>query len=108
MITAEFTKNSLGSLTGFRFYGHADYAEEGYDIICSAVSALSLNTVNSITELLHEKAEAEVQEDGFLACCVQDPENPYVQLLLKSLELGIRSVEQSYGSKYITVHYSVR
>ena len=28
--------------------GHAGYAEEGQDIICAAVSALIVNTVNSV------------------------------------------------------------
>ena len=28
--------------------GHAGYAEEGQDIVCAAVSALIINTVNSL------------------------------------------------------------
>ena len=33
---------------GFVSKGHAGYAEEGYDIICAAVSVLTVNTINSI------------------------------------------------------------
>ena len=34
--------------------GHAGYAEEGYDIICAAVSALTVNTINSIEQFTEE------------------------------------------------------
>ena len=40
--------------TGFRSEGHAGYAEEGYDIICAAVSVLSVNLVNSIEEFTED------------------------------------------------------
>ena len=101
MITAEFRKNGQGNITGFRFSGHADYAEAGYDIICAAVSALSLNTVNSIEELLKEPIRYEVQEDGFLQCEVLHPDHPGVQLLFESLLLGIRSIQKSYGKQFL-------
>ena len=35
---------------GFLCEGHAGYAQEGYDIICSAVSVLTVNAVNSIEQ----------------------------------------------------------
>ena len=34
--------------------GHADYAEKGQDIICAAVSALIVNTVNSVETLTED------------------------------------------------------
>ena len=34
--------------------GHAGYAEEGQDIICAAVSALIVNTVNSVETLTED------------------------------------------------------
>ena len=34
--------------------GHADYADRGKDIVCSAVSMLFINTVNCIEELAKE------------------------------------------------------
>ena len=33
---------------GFRSYGHTGYAEEGSDILCAAVSSMSLLVVNTI------------------------------------------------------------
>ena len=43
---------------GFLCEGHAGYAEEGYDIICSAVSALTVNTINSIETLTEDEINA--------------------------------------------------
>jgi uncharacterized protein YsxB (DUF464 family) len=43
-----FFKNSEKEITGFYSAGHAGYAESGSDIICSAISVLTINTINSI------------------------------------------------------------
>ena len=37
-------------LIGFDLKGHADYAPEGKDIVCAAVSVLAITTVNSLLE----------------------------------------------------------
>ncbi len=42
---------------GFRSSGHAGYAEEGTDIICAAVSALTVNAINSIDELTDDAVD---------------------------------------------------
>ena len=47
MITVEIRKSN-GEYVGFSSKGHAGYADEGYDIICAAVSVLTVNTINSI------------------------------------------------------------
>ena len=42
--------------------GHADFAEEGSDIVCSAVSVLTINTINCIELLLPKIFECETDE----------------------------------------------
>ena len=54
-----------GALTGFSAHGHADTAPYGEDIVCAAVSSACLLTANTITEVLHLPAAAEMK-DGFL------------------------------------------
>ena len=41
-----FAKN--GKYTGLKVSGHANFDEEGKDIVCAAVSVLTLNLANSI------------------------------------------------------------
>ena len=40
MIRAILYRNAEGQFTGYSARGHSDYAEEGYDIVCAAVSVL--------------------------------------------------------------------
>ena len=51
---------------GFECAGHAGYAEEGSDIICAAVSALAVNTINAIEQFTEDPFEVEEAEDGGL------------------------------------------
>ena len=46
MITIKVRKKN-GSYEEFISKGHAGYAEAGQDIVCAAVSALIINTVNA-------------------------------------------------------------
>lgn len=55
MISVRFNYDSSDRITGFDISGHAGLADSGYDIICSAVSALAINTVNSIENLTDDR-----------------------------------------------------
>ena len=107
MITARLFQNSDNKYWGFEIEGHAGYAEEGEDIICSAVSVLALNTANSIEALTNVRPICTVK-DGFLSCKIpvlREAKQNYsdVNLLLDSLALGLRSVSESYGTQYLHV-----
>ena len=41
-------RNRDNEFLGFECLGHAGYAEEGEDIVCAGISALVINTVNSL------------------------------------------------------------
>ncbi len=89
---------------GFCCSGHADYAEEGEDIICSAVSALTVNCVNSIEALAGDAMFVTEDEDGgYLEMVLEDAGSEAAQLLLESLALGLDSIEDTYGSGFVSV-----
>ena len=93
-----------GSLTGFLFSGHAGAGEYGYDIVCSAVSALAINTANAIETFTDVPLEEEAAEDvGYLRCMLGDADDRDAQLLMRALELGIRQLAQSYPEN-IRIH----
>ena len=75
---------------GFICVGHAGYAREGYDIICSAVSALTINTINSLEQFTEDDFEAEQASEK-------------AELLMKSLVLGLQTVEEEYGREFLTM-----
>ena len=61
MITVEIRKSGE-EYAGFSSKGHAGYAEEGYDIICAAVSVLTVNTINSIEKFTDDAFKAEAAD----------------------------------------------
>ena len=65
MIRVTLFKSPGGNITGFSCKGHAGYAEEGSDIVCAAVSVLSITCANALQSVAG--AEPEITEkDGFL------------------------------------------
>lgn len=103
-----YDKNKI--LYKFIVYGSTDYAEYGEDIIAAAISALSINTVNSISEYTSVKFEnqsSELYGKPYLNCCVNtfdsnEEKDKYI-LLVKSLLLGLTSIEEEYGREYLEV-----
>ena len=91
-----FFKNSEKEITGFYSAGHAGYAESGSDIICSAISVLTINTINSIEAFTDDKFDVSVNEDeGIVIFKIAMPVSPETSILLKSYELGVSSVAES-------------
>ena len=99
MITVTIYKDS-GQYSRFTVEGHAGYAQEGFDIICSAVSVLTLNTVNSIEAFTNDGIAAE-EKNGFLTCQFNDPLSSQAVLLMDSMVLGLTDIQNNYGKQYI-------
>lgn len=97
MIEAVFFKDSGGTYRGFSVSGHAGYADSGRDIICAGVSALAINTVNSIEAFTEDKFEAAVDDKtGTLTCSFPESVSAKSTLLVNSLLLGLRGIEEDY------------
>ena len=62
MITIKVRKKN-GSYEEFISKGHAGYAEAGQDIVCAAVSALIITTVNSLEKFTDDKFDVQ-EKDG--------------------------------------------
>ena len=106
MIRAVMILDASGQLTGCELRGHSGYAEQGSDIVCAAVSALSITCANSLEALCGLKDIAECGEDGQLSIRIP-PEamTPDAQLLLQSLRLGMEDIAGTYP-RY--VKFSIR
>ena len=67
MIKATVLKDSTDSgnviYRGIVMEGHAGYAQEGEDIICAAVSALSLNFFNSVETFTEDEFEGRAGQE---------------------------------------------
>lgn len=69
MIQITFHKTRTGDYQGFTCSGHAGYAAYGEDIVCAAVSALVINTINSLEEITGEEMEVTAEENSGLIRC---------------------------------------
>ena len=105
MTTITFYLDDHERITGFEARDHAGYARSGKDIVCSAISVLTINTVNSFEELLHADMDFKSDEKtGFMELRVKDYDNESAQLLFKSLKLGLEGVQASYP-RYLSLNY---
>ena len=95
---------SKGKYKGFSLSGHAEYARFGKDIVCAAVSMLTNNVFNSIERLTEDEftGYADEKKAEFSLNFVDEPSHD-ANLLVDSFRLGIDSIADAYGSKYVSV-----
>jgi uncharacterized protein YsxB (DUF464 family) len=94
MTEITFYQTETGDIIGFRSEGHSGYADQGEDIVCAAISALVINTINSINELTDDEMDVDIDEgEGYIDASFFDTPGKEAQLLLKSLALGLTNME---------------
>ncbi|MCR4727843.1 MAG: ribosomal-processing cysteine protease Prp [Lachnospiraceae bacterium] len=82
---------------GFEASGHAGHGFAGNDIVCAAISVLLINLANSVDELLKKDYSfSEDENKGRMELKVNDYADESVQLLFKSLNLGLKEIAREY------------
>lgn len=107
MTTVTVRKDKNGSYRGFYCMGHAEYAKRGKpDIICAAISALTIGTIRSLEELAGEKLKiAENAETGFLRCDFESILQEKSGFLMDSMVFSLENISREYGRKYLQVKF---
>lgn len=106
MICVTVFQDSERQTTGLECRGHAGFGEEGQDIICAAVSALTLNMANSVESFTHDPFAGEVDEEsGGFSFYFTGAVSKESRLLMDSLVLGLTQIQESYGNEYITIGF---
>lgn len=95
-------EKSSDTYVSFRSKGHAGYAPAGEDIICAAVSALIITTVNSIETFTEDAMELK-EDDGYLFFRFTGAVSAQTRLLMDSLVLGLSQIQESCDNKYLEV-----
>jgi len=91
MILAEVGYNAEGKLTAFTVQNHGD------SYVCSAVSMLVINTINSIETLTGQQFDCDVNEEGVsIKFSLTAPRESGAGVLLDAMLLGLRSVCEQY------------
>ena len=88
-------KNELNECVGFKVYEHAGYAEEGNDIVCSAISILTINTMNAIEQFTNVDFTQDVDEkECMIEFRIKKPTKE-TTLLLETMVLGLQTLEDN-------------
>lgn len=82
--------------------GHAEYAEEGFDIVCASVSCIAITTVNAIISI-NEDCLLYSEADGVLEIGILKHDNVTDKLIQNMLSL-LKNLSLDY-KKYIKVNY---
>jgi len=99
MILVKISRNKRGQIYGFTARNHSG------GIVCAAVSALILNTVNSIEAFTEEALSYDIPADdtGDIELRLPDIEAGNegwdVDLLLSSMLLGLNNIKEQYPSQ---------
>ncbi len=74
MINITIQRDGSHEIQSMELRGHAGFAEYGQDIVCAAVSSLSIHTVNTLIGLAHIELDVEVDdvEGGYLRIQLPD------------------------------------
>ena len=99
-------KNRDDEFLGFKCLGHAGYAYEGEDIVCAGISALVINTINSLGSYTKDEFEVDSDEDtGLIELHFTKTVGHDADLLMKSLVLGLQGIQNTYGNDYIILNF---
>lgn len=111
MIRTVLYRDDQGRLTGFSAKGHAGYAEEGSDIVCAAVSVLTITCVNTLEKVCGKQPNVTGGEDGLLSCSLPHglsaAQMHDAQIVLQYLATGLQDLAGSYN-KYIKLSVQER
>ena len=85
--------------------GHAEYAKPGEpDVVCAAISALTIGTVNSLEELAGERLSVTQDEQtGFLKCDFESTLQEKSNFLMDSMVFSLENISREYGREYLQV-----
>ena len=99
-------RNENREVERFSCTGHAGYAEYGNDIVCASISVLVINTINSIETFTSTDFICEAEEEtGDIDFRFTDDISPDASLLIESMILGLKEIQNDYGKKFLTLDF---
>ena len=91
-----YTDETGEILKGFCVRDHSGFDDKGRDIVCAAVSVLTINTINAIEQFTEEKPMVRQDKDS-ITCHFDKAPGRDTELLLKTFRLGVESIRSEYG-----------
>ena len=86
-----------GKIWSYQIKGHSNYAEQGKDIVCSAISTASQMTLLGLKEVLNVKLESNIQDGYMQVKVLENFEDKSVQVLFDTLEKTFEHFAKEYA-----------
>ncbi|HBF38217.1 MAG TPA: hypothetical protein DDW50_12955 [Firmicutes bacterium] len=99
MVLVHIKRDPLHNVLGFSCEGHADYAEKGADIICAAISTLTMSTILSLQQLTKLTLKIKKNSDkGWLECNWDNipTEKEHANLIVAVMIIGLKDIAAQY------------
>ncbi|GAB6099076.1 ribosomal-processing cysteine protease Prp [Halanaerocella petrolearia] len=103
MIKINIERDKRGNIYKFSAQGHAEYAPQGEDIICAAVSAIMQTAVFGLQSYLDVEPLVDTN-NGWLSCQL-DPKlarDEKVKAILETMLVGLKETAKVH-SKYLKI-----
>ena len=103
MIHCRFKRDKQQTITMLEVSGHANAGPYGSDIVCAAVSAIVISTINGIEKLSGVAPILDIDNDneGYIYLSVREDlttdEALVTQILLENAVLGLQDIQENYG-----------
>lgn len=108
MIKVQINRDVDGRISSFTMKGHAEFAEQGQDIVCAGASAVAFGSINAVFALTGAEPQIEQSKSGYLKCTVPanlpEESSEKAQLLLEGMIVSLQTIERDYN-KYIQITF---
>lgn len=94
---------SQNEITAFEITGHAGSGPYGFDLVCAAVSAVSIGTVNAAAVLGETDLEVKQGDEGGylyvrIPASLPREKMDKIQLLFEGMIISLKSIEKEYST----------
>ncbi len=100
MIQVKIKQTRGEDILDMKISGHADYDKTGKDLVCAAVSAISVGGLNALADIVGYTIK-DVMEPGYVSIEVLKI-HPIQQIILKTLLSQFMTISITYG-EYIQI-----
>lgn len=91
------TQKNIASLS---IQGHAEYAEQGEDLVCAGVSSIAIGLLNALEKFNSESNYS--MKDNCISIEVNDLKDQVTQIALKTAVIQLETMQDSYKA-YIKI-----
>ena len=107
MTRVTFYQNRNGQLTGFKAADHDGYAEAGEDIVCAAISALVIHTINAVERFTAQETDSSAdEENAVISFSLKGKISHDAELFVKALAQTLSDMQEEDAYKdFVDVNF---